>query len=348
MTEHIYQYGQLIGPAELVQRATGKSVSPLPLLRHLREKCNEGYVVCREYAEYLSRLCWTPVFGCFPKMPRTAWRVILGVTACPQKHRAFHVGTDRQLERVIAIPETSRHRAMNTTSSRTDLSRDPIITTCPDCGAFVKLPACVNIEAMVQCPTCNDRYPVRALLPDLIPELIVVRGDGELSPKPDMVQVGATETANQLELVASVPSLLEVPDILRNGSRRRRRKSGKPGVESPNSEATRLRRSDADRKQKRKSQRNRTSHAWAEESKRSVKPRVPAVEFAKVVMGALLALPVAQIIIWWMIGLDPLHVAPTVSRIAPFIVPAKLRPDEGQQTTGFWTGEQDNHLSVTG
>lgn len=49
------------------------------------------------------------------------------------------------------------------------------------------------------------------------------------------------------------------------------------------------------------------------------------VEIAKVVAGALLALPVSQLIIWWGLGLDPFGIGPSVGRVAPFVVPAKLQ-----------------------
>ncbi len=48
------------------------------------------------------------------------------------------------------------------------------------------------------------------------------------------------------------------------------------------------------------------------------------VELAKVVFGALLALPVAQLIIWWVLAVDPLQLAPTVAKAVPFVVPAKV------------------------
>lgn len=48
------------------------------------------------------------------------------------------------------------------------------------------------------------------------------------------------------------------------------------------------------------------------------------VEIAKVVAGALLALPVAQLIIWWVLSVDPLRLAPTVAKVVPFVVPGKV------------------------
>ena len=57
-------------------------------------------------------------------------------------------------------------------------------------------------------------------------------------------------------------------------------------------------------------------------------PPSPATEMVKVVAGGLLAIPVAQLLIWWVVGSDPLGIAPTVSRSMPFVVPAKYHADE--------------------
>jgi hypothetical protein len=42
-------------------------------------------------------------------------------------------------------------------------------------------------------------------------------------------------------------------------------------------------------------------------------------------MGALLALPVAQLIIWWGLGSDPVKIGPPVATLVPFIVPEQFR-----------------------
>ena len=244
---------------------------------------------------------------------------------------------------------------MKTPLASTGMSRDPIITTCPDCGTFVKLPSCVSIEATVQCPTCKDRYPVRSLLPDTIPELIVVRDSVANPHQLPAIHVGDTAEANQLEIVASVPSRLEVPSILKNGARRRKRnRSGRSGNVVSNAESTLDSQSlEKRRRLKRKSgsnsNKNRTSHSWAEESIREFKPRNPQIEFVKIVVGGLLALPVAQLIIWWVIGMDPLQLAPTVSKFVPFAVPTKFRVVEEAPTEAeVWPSVLDKHNLKSG
>lgn len=48
------------------------------------------------------------------------------------------------------------------------------------------------------------------------------------------------------------------------------------------------------------------------------------IEIGKVVLGGLLALPVAQLIIWWVLAVDPLQLAPSVAKVVPFVVPGKV------------------------
>jgi hypothetical protein len=55
------------------------------------------------------------------------------------------------------------------------------------------------------------------------------------------------------------------------------------------------------------------------------------VEIGKVILGALLALPVAQLIIWWVLSVDPLQLAPAVAKVVPFAVPAKVLEAEQDQ-----------------
>lgn len=57
----------------------------------------------------------------------------------------------------------------------------------------------------------------------------------------------------------------------------------------------------------------------------------PVVEFIKVVLGGLLAIPAAQLILWWLpmnlqpAQRDPMSIGPTVARYIPFVVPESVR-----------------------
>lgn len=51
-------------------------------------------------------------------------------------------------------------------------------------------------------------------------------------------------------------------------------------------------------------------------------------ELIKIALGGLLALPIAQLILWWGFNSDPLGLASPASNVASFIVPPRLRPGE--------------------
>ena len=51
----------------------------------------------------------------------------------------------------------------------------------------------------------------------------------------------------------------------------------------------------------------------------------------KVILGGILAIPIAYLIVLWVFKQDPLSVGPKVGNIAPFMVPAALRDSEPEE-----------------
>jgi hypothetical protein len=50
-----------------------------------------------------------------------------------------------------------------------------------------------------------------------------------------------------------------------------------------------------------------------------------------VILGGFASIPVALLMIWYLLGTDPLKLAPSVSRYFPWIVPTQMRPYEGAE-----------------
>lgn len=50
----------------------------------------------------------------------------------------------------------------------------------------------------------------------------------------------------------------------------------------------------------------------------------------KVVVGGLLAIPIAYLLVLWAFTQDPLNVGPTLGKVVPFMVPAELREDNSE------------------
>jgi hypothetical protein len=73
----------------------------------------------------------------------------------------------------------------------------------------------------------------------------------------------------------------------------------------------------------------------------------PTVEIAKIVAGGLLALPLAQLILWWLPGKwqrDPLELGPDVGRVIPWVVPANYRP-VGEADSSSTSPDPDQRVS---
>ncbi len=64
-------------------------------------------------------------------------------------------------------------------------------------------------------------------------------------------------------------------------------------------------------------------------------------EMVKIILGAMLALPVAQLLVWWVFGQDPLDFGPGVGAVLPAVVPADLR-GEGQDDATNETSNNDD------
>ena len=50
-------------------------------------------------------------------------------------------------------------------------------------------------------------------------------------------------------------------------------------------------------------------------------------------LGAMIAIPMLHLVLWWLAGLDPLGLAKPTSRIVPFLVPRSLKTDTDATTT---------------
>ncbi|MCU0958685.1 MAG: hypothetical protein MUF48_01150 [Pirellulaceae bacterium] len=74
-----------------------------------------------------------------------------------------------------------------------------------------------------------------------------------------------------------------------------------------------------------------------------------AWEITKIVGGALLAVPAAQLILWWCVPYtwkrDLLGIGPTISRVAPWAVPAKFRAAQVDDTPLANAGDSDRLVS---
>lgn len=215
------------------------------------------------------------------------------------------------------------------------VSRHPqIVTNCPKCGNVVLVPSGVLAQTIVRCPKCKSQYSIESALPEDVEELEIVGGQTSFSENGtgrSYSEDSENEPAPKIEATK-----FEVPTILRQGAKRRASRQRTSEKAAPNGSTNadpnsngvheistqRFEKSGPSHQKSRSRSRRRSSFS---EGNRSL-------EIVKIVLGAFLALPVAQLIIWWGLGVDPLGLGPSVGRSFPSLVPKSMRAEEKPET----------------
>jgi len=231
-----------------------------------------------------------------------------------------------------------------------------LVTSCPQCNSLVGLPSVMSLDAVVRCPVCGHKYSLRSRLPKTIPqlELVVQSEDSGDEDSLTTVEVDPTAKLQVNEILRKNAKLNRRRQRRRSGSEGGRRQqvdaalsSGAPAVgkettsfkdfqaatlgtvvdDEPNTaESTDWQDNESvglktagDLAAYERKVASRSKH-----KRRTSRKAQQWLEIAKIAFGAFLALPVAQLIIWWGLSVDPLKLAPTVAKAIPFVVPAKV------------------------
>jgi hypothetical protein len=208
---------------------------------------------------------------------------------------------------------------------------------CLGCSKLVKLPAQPDPDAIVRCPRCHESYPISMLLDSEIPELEIVTPGGEDDSDSDGGVEIQTDEQNRF---------IVAPALAKGAKRKKRRRSSSGSSESSNSrERSQTREqsttsgpsietssaSGSSRASEGRSNSSERSSSSRRRKKKSPPPKESGgFEFAKIILGALMAPPVAQLVIWWGLTLDPLKLGPTVANVIPAVVPAEFRGDKDE------------------
>lgn len=176
------------------------------------------------------------------------------------------------------------------------------IANCPRCSEQVSVPESASREATVRCPLCQDEYSLAEALAQLPPSLIVVSDFGQMEA-PGTVDDEDSEWGalnlddDAVEEVALAPmeaAASAAPFDFTSGS------------------------APADGKAK----------AAIRPSSRARKPKgSPIKSILSIVLGGLMAFPIAQLILWYLPGdwKRDFGAGPIVAQYVPQIVPAKFR-----------------------
>jgi hypothetical protein len=226
---------------------------------------------------------------------------------------------------------------MDTTQKKTD---SIIIGNCLACNGLVRIPSTLHAKSTVRCPHCSESFPLQKVIEQSIPELELVdqKPTEEIIPRADQsVRPKTDESTKKTRDKFVVPSQLSKGAVR---SRRRRRSSDRSQTAS-RSDATAGRRStDGVRvgpsrspSPSHRSSGGSRSHSSRHRSKEIETSSVK--EILKIVIGALLAFPIAYLLILWIVRTDPLQIAPSIGNVVPLAVPAEYRQAEvGEEPNG--------------
>lgn len=202
---------------------------------------------------------------------------------------------------------------------------------CLGCAKLVRLPAGPDPNAMARCPRCGETYQIGELLDSEIPELEVLGTKSQSSSAgPSIVSF---ESKNENAPAESIPKdefnrFVVAPALAKGAKRKKRRRSrSSSGSKSPGAVKPIVEQSD-------RSERGSSSGSSRSSSSSRSSRRLPRkadsgfVEVVKIIFGAMMAPPVAQLVIWWVLGLDPLGLGPATSKFVPPLVPATFHAEE--------------------
>lgn len=204
--------------------------------------------------------------------------------------------------------------------------QSPMTTyACPNCQHHIHLPEGVSQTATLQCPMCGHTTLASALAQSAGPTWIVVDPGDPAQPltaatsieNPQMIAqpMGESNTPDS-------PSAEPAPTTATNSP------SGSTDGTDYELADPNLPKADRTRKQPLKQQ-DWSKHkplTHDEYQRRKRKSSSPFAGIVQVVLGGFTALPIAQLLIWHVLGKDPFDLAPKTAAYVPWIVPQKFRP----------------------
>lgn len=199
------------------------------------------------------------------------------------------------------------------------------IANCPRCCEQVTVPESASREATVRCPLCQEEYSLAEALAQLPPTLIVVSDIGQTHVPAIADEDDADWSAMDLDdddndEVALAPvggaSALAPFDFA-------------SGSATTGAKAT----------------------ASIRSNNRSRKPKSnPIKSVLSIVIGGLMAFPIAQLILWYLPGdlKRDFGAGPIVAQYVPAIVPAKFRGSQANVESNSETSLQDSNVAGSG
>ncbi|MCH2181876.1 MAG: hypothetical protein MK108_07715 [Mariniblastus sp.] len=201
-------------------------------------------------------------------------------------------------------------------------SNDFVVGNCIGCNGLVRVPSHTRAQVKVRCPRCGETYQLSEILDHDIPALEVVEDSAGLNDAVESPDESKYEPVTEQQ-----DGRFIVPAYLAKAAERKPRRRSR----SSSRESERRVRDQAAGSTGEKSGDQRVRPERVRQGRNSRK-RNPALDFIMYLLGGLMALPVAQLMIWWILGSDPIGIAPEVSKVVPMVVPPDLREGDSVET----------------
>jgi hypothetical protein len=172
---------------------------------------------------------------------------------------------------------------------------------CPSCHRVLVLNVHTSLQAVLRCRHCSHQFVLGEMLESELGFWEVV--DDPIAPEPKVERVG--EAASDSEEIELAKEEYISPQKLLNTQAKQKKTDWSKFEPITHEQYERMRR----------------------------KGKSPIWSMLSVLLGGLASIPIATLLIWHVLGKDPLQMGPVVARVAPWIVPARFRPNNYAEET---------------
>jgi hypothetical protein len=180
------------------------------------------------------------------------------------------------------------------------------VSGCPSCQQNVTLPVEFITTTVGECPHCGATMTLEEFWAAVAPMVRLVPSENGGMSAVEKLRSPRNKTADRLGIteVRTVDSIgADVPPFERSTA----------PVQPPSGFYGH--RNKVSNRNKVSSRRHRESSLIASRK----------TSWGRIVAGAVVAIPLAQLVLWWIFKADPISLGPAVARIVPFVVPYDLR-----------------------
>ncbi len=193
------------------------------------------------------------------------------------------------------------------------------VAACPSCHENVTVPIDALPDSTVRCPLCREEFQLQEFLTQLPPSLILL---DQTATDDSRTHAAANTRSTESEPRSDSGPIF---DGIRVSAFSEQGGSDSRTQPVDATDSATIPEFELDTGPDERSE----SASAAVPVRRARRQKSPGWEITKVVAGGLLALPLAQLILWWLPGnwqRDPLQIGPSVGRVLPWVVPANYRP----------------------